>query len=128
MARSTPSSPSIHIPGTNICTWPSYLRAPLEQLYPGIAAACAAGAVIHNNPNDLKKYTNEVIGGGESTPPTFGGIAAVGDLAGRLTETNTWVRVGEFVVGGILLYIALRSMFPTQVGAVASVAKIARAA
>jgi len=34
------------------------------------------------------------------------GINAIGDFFSRLTEASTWVRVGEFVAGGLLLYIS----------------------
>jgi hypothetical protein len=38
------------------------------------------------------------------------GINAVGDFFQRLTQPATWIRVGEFVAGGLLLFIALNAM------------------
>lgn len=38
------------------------------------------------------------------------GINAIGDLANRLTQPNTWIRVGEFLAGGVLLVIGLNAM------------------
>jgi hypothetical protein len=40
----------------------------------------------------------------------LGGIAAIGDFFNKLTEANTWVRVGEFAAGAILLYIGLSAL------------------
>jgi hypothetical protein len=54
--------------------------------------------------------------------PGLGGIAAVGDFFSRLSEKNTWLRVGEVAVGGILLYVALKAMFPGTVGTATHVA------
>lgn len=38
------------------------------------------------------------------------GLAAVGDLAQRLSQGSTWLRVGEFIAGGLLLYIGLNAV------------------
>ena len=35
------------------------------------------------------------------------GVAAIGDFFNRLTQANTWVRVGEFVAGALLVYLGL---------------------
>lgn len=37
----------------------------------------------------------------------LGGINAIGDFFNRLTEANTWLRVGEFVAGALLVYLGL---------------------
>lgn len=37
-------------------------------------------------------------------------VGAVGDFFHRLTEKTTWVRVGEVVGGGILLFIGVRAL------------------
>jgi hypothetical protein len=39
----------------------------------------------------------------------LGGINAIGDFFNRLTEKNTWLRVGEVVAGLLLLYIGLKA-------------------
>lgn len=39
--------------------------------------------------------------------PPFTGIAAIGDFFGRLTEGNTWLRIGEGLLGIILIAVAL---------------------
>lgn len=38
------------------------------------------------------------------------GVAAIGDLANRLTQAHTWVRVGEFIAGAIILYVGLSAL------------------
>lgn len=60
-------------------------------------------------------------------PSPLSGVNAIGDLASRLTEGNTWVRVAEFIAGSILLYVAVKAMFPGAVGTVKSTAKKAGA-
>lgn len=40
----------------------------------------------------------------------FTGLNAIGDFANRLTQANTWIRVGEFIAGAILVVIALNAM------------------
>lgn len=39
--------------------------------------------------------------------PAFTGLAAIGDFFGRLTEPNTWLRIGEGLLGIILIAVAL---------------------
>jgi hypothetical protein len=55
-----------------------------------------AGGV--NAPNPLTP--NSLLG---SNPLT--GVNAIGDFFTRLSDPHTWVRVGEFVAGGLLLFI-----------------------
>jgi hypothetical protein len=38
------------------------------------------------------------------------GVSDIGDLAHRLTESSTWVRVGEVAVGAIILWAGIRAM------------------
>jgi hypothetical protein len=38
------------------------------------------------------------------------GLAAIGDFANRLTQKNTWIRVGEVIAGLILLYVGLNAL------------------
>lgn len=63
--------------------------------------------------NPLHGITNTV-----GSAPGLGGIAAIGDFFARLTEPNTWVRIGEFVAGVILIYVGVKAMFPDAVKSV----------
>jgi hypothetical protein len=38
------------------------------------------------------------------------GVAAVGDFFSRLTESSTWIRIGEFIGGGILVIVGLNAL------------------
>ena len=50
-------------------------------------------------------------GGNILNPVTdLGGINAIGDFFNRLTEPNTWVRVGEVAAGLLLVYIGLSAV------------------
>jgi hypothetical protein len=41
----------------------------------------------------------------------LGGIAAIGDFFNRLTQGNTWLRVGEVIAGLLLLYLGANALF-----------------
>jgi hypothetical protein len=75
-----------------------------------------AGANKYNrNPGKAGGVDAPGAAPGINAPNPFGtnplsGIAAIGDLANRLTQPNTWVRVGEFLAGGILLVIGVNAM------------------
>lgn len=58
-------------------------------------------------------------------PNPFSGVAAIGDFFNRLTDPATWVRVGEFALGGVLLYAGIRAMAQGSAvaGAASSVAR-----
>lgn len=38
------------------------------------------------------------------------GVAAIGDFFSRLTQGNTWVRVGEVIAGLLLLYVGVNAL------------------
>jgi hypothetical protein len=70
-----------------------------------------------------------------STPHSTGGVTGVannivnsatgGTVPDFLSQPNLWLRIGEFAVGAILIYVGLRSMFPSQVQAVTGPIKAA---
>ena len=49
-------------------------------------------------------------GQGSNIPNPLSGLAAIGAFFNKLGEKNTWVRVGEFACGAILVAIGLNSM------------------
>lgn len=51
--------------------------------------------------------------------------ASVTDFLGRLTSGNTWLRVGEGAVAIVLIYIGVKTLFPSQVAAATTPAKTA---
>ena len=53
---------------------------------------------------------------------------SVTGFLGRLEDSNTWIRVAEFTVGAMLIYLGIRALFPSQVSAVTGpVKKVAKA-
>jgi hypothetical protein len=64
-----------------------------------------------------KKLTQQI--------PGLSGINAVGDFAARLTEPNTWLRVAEVAIGALLLFVAVKAMFPGAVETVTAPVKTA---
>jgi preprotein translocase subunit SecF len=81
-----------------------------------------AQAVAAKLNKDVAKQT--AVPGLDNLHPLTG-IDAVGDFFSRLTEPNTWLRIGEFAIGGILLYVALKAMFPGAVSSVTGPVKTA---
>lgn len=52
-----------------------------------------------------------------SNAANLGGVQAIGDFFNRLTQANTWIRVGEALAGLLLLYLGLNAAFKnTSVG------------
>jgi hypothetical protein len=51
--------------------------------------------------------TGAGVAAGVGIIPQFTGLAAIGDFFGRLTEANTWLRIGEGLLGIVLIAIAL---------------------
>jgi hypothetical protein len=98
------------------------------------AQAAVAGAKI--GASEAPPGTNAIgtAEGAASGVANLGGLAAIGDFFNRLTQGNTWLRVGEVVVGVLILYIGLKATTAqTPVGnavksATAPVKKAAKAA
>lgn len=65
-----------------------------------------------------------VIGGtGQAAQDIAGTASATDSLAGKVQSGTLWLRVAEAGIGGLLLYVGLRAMFPAQVGAVTAPVK-----
>lgn len=122
-----------------------------RQCNPLLATALAAGGYFGNDGTpanatnaftsfnealDAAKGLNKAVTGGagaltgpgSSAVPGIGGaltgVNAIGDLAQRLTQAHTWVRVGEFVAGGLLLYMGGNAIIRgTAAGAAAKTVK-----
>lgn len=47
------------------------------------------------------------------------GLSGLDDLAHRLTEGATWIRVGEFVAGLLIAYVALKALVSPSTGPIA---------
>lgn len=56
-------------------------------------------------------------------------LSGLSDIAHRLTESSTWIRVAEVLAGFILIYVGLKAEFPTTVNTItAPVKKAGKAA
>jgi hypothetical protein len=92
-----------------------------------VAAAAAAklgGAVptTSNNPLSLGKTAAGQAAVKAAAP--VGGITAIGDFFGRLTERNTWIRIAEVALGIILIAVGLTRMTHAVPIATAIAAKV----
>ena len=58
-----------------------------------------------------KAFASKGIAGSAKAaiPNPLGGVAAIGDFFNRLTQANTWVRVGEVAAGILLVYLGLNA-------------------
>jgi hypothetical protein len=71
-------------------------QAQVKGLKAGIGAATPGGLpTVGPGGNIANPFSN------------LGGINAIGDFFNRLTQPNTWVRVGEVAAGLLLLYLGL---------------------
>jgi hypothetical protein len=73
-------------------------------------AAQAAANAYNANPGQAGGVNAPGVAPGINAPNPLGtnpltGINAIGDFFQRLTQPQTWVRIGEFVGGALLLYI-----------------------
>lgn len=57
-----------------------------------------------------KKLQQAGIPSAPDLPNPLSGINAVGDFFQRLTQPATWTRVGEVLLGGILVYVGVRAL------------------
>ena len=72
--------------------------------YPSKAAALAAEKAQPPNPNS--KPVIKVPGINQ----IFGGVNAIGDFFNKLSEANTWLRIAEGILGGILIAVSLAKL------------------
>lgn len=122
---------SISSHGTNFSPWSTYpLRsgAQMVQAQATVAALNRAGGAIkwlQNNP------INSDARGGVQSPNIAeqvahsGPFGAISDFVGKLTDSHTWFRVGEVVLGAALLVIGLLVMVRKQAMAVSKVTAVA---
>lgn len=80
--------------------------------------------------NTAGNSPGSAIGGAADAAANATGLGSVGDFLSRLSNSNTWVRLGEVVIGLILVAIGLNSMLkgkPLQIvtGAAGTVGKAA---
>lgn len=100
-------------------------RAPAQALTPAqtdvfLQNVLAGGGIGHGFGlgHDIGQIASDA-------PNPLTGINAVGDFFQRLTQAATWERAGEAIAGGLLLYVALKAMFPGAVSTVTGPVKTA---
>ena len=88
-----------------------------ELNVPGTATeAQAAAAAMKEFPGAAKPTTStgtalaQQLGSQTGIPNPLTGLAAIGDFFGRLTSANLWERVGEVVLGIILIAVGLAKL------------------
>lgn len=80
--------------------WVGFATKQLAQDYATHGIGAKAG-------KPARDVANAAVGAAQN----IGGLAAVGDFFNRLTQGNTWLRVGEVAAGLILLYMGLNAAF-----------------
>lgn len=89
-----------HILGTGVATGVAAIGTALGAVPAGVQAAANAVPAISNPLNYLKD---------------------IGNFFDKLTDPHVWLRIGEFIAGGLLLYVGLKStMSGTAVGQAAA--------
>jgi len=96
--------------------WQSAILDALEEDYStAVTEKAQPGGVNASNP------AAAALTGAENAIP---GVTDIGDFFHRLTEGSTWVRVGEVIFGGIILWSGIKALTSqTAVGNAASSAK-----
>jgi hypothetical protein len=84
----------------------------------GPFATQAQAQAWQSSANTAGNSPGSAIGGVGSSVINSTGVGAIGDLAQRLTQSSTWIRVGEVLAGLILLYVGLKAEFPTTVNTI----------
>jgi hypothetical protein len=73
--------------------------------------ATEALAVTHKGVKGPPSTTNASVGQQVGTAVgSLTGVSAIGDFFNRLEEKQTWTRVGEVLLGGILVYAGVRAL------------------
>jgi hypothetical protein len=86
--------------------------------------AQAAANKYARNPDQAGGVDAPGVAPSINAPNPISGLAAIGDLANKLTQPQLWIRVGEFLAGGVLLVIGLNALTKGPVrSATASTAK-----
>jgi hypothetical protein len=79
------------------------------------------GTVIKTDANYIAAYKAVAVGGSGQTKkefdPTIPGVSSVVDFLKLLANRNTWIRVGEFTIGAILLAVGVNAMLKQGLGA-----------
>lgn len=78
----------------------------------------AAAQAWQTSANTAGNSPGSAAGGLVNAGVNATGIGALGDLAHRLTESQSWIRAGEVLAGLILLYVGLRAEFPQTVNTI----------
>jgi hypothetical protein len=88
--------------------------------YPTQAAATAAADAQNAGQAGLNKAAGAAASAASSIPG-LGGLASVGQFFDRLTEGNTWIRVGEVLLGLALVVVGTAKLFGnTSIGKTAT--------
>ena len=100
----------------SVAIWQAPLLNALEEDYvTALSEQAEPGGANASNP------VNAATTGLENAIP---GVTDIGDFFHRLTEKQTWLRVGEVIFGGIILWAGVKALTSqTAVGAAASGAK-----
>jgi len=87
--------------------------------YSNRLTAAAAAAAYNANPQpsagpaqapSILTGPSGQIPGAPTIKNPLGGIAAIGDFFNRLTQPNTWIRVGEVLAGLMLIWVGFNAI------------------
>jgi len=81
---------------------------PQDQAPPQLSGHFLAGPF--NTKAEAVAYKNTIGTQDLHLPNPLHGLEAVGDFFNRLSQGQTWVRVGEVALGGILVYAGIRAL------------------
>jgi hypothetical protein len=109
---------------------PQYSPQQVLSAFVGEVVAGGIGSAIGQTGSVLGEVPGAAAKGAENVVATLTNpldwLKYPADFFHRLTEASTWIRVGEFVVGGMLIYVGLKALLtPGQQSAIRSTKKAA---
>jgi len=108
---------SVSSSGTNWSAWQTFTQGTYQKFVPqaekGIAKAILVG---DNHGNWFQQIARDAGSLVSNVPNPLHGIEAVGNFFNKLGEASTWIRVGEFAIGGLLLAVALNALVKGTTG------------
>jgi hypothetical protein len=77
----------------------------------GIPSGTYKGWIVNGGPFPTEAAAKkDLVTGPPSVVPGLSGLAAIGDFFSRLSQPNTWARVGEVLIGSMVLGVGVYAL------------------
>jgi hypothetical protein len=111
---------SVSSSGTNWSAWQTYTQGTYKNFANAATKGVGQAILVGDNHGNWFQQILRDAGGDASKVPgvggLFSGIDAVGNFFNKLGEKSTWIRIGEFAIGALLLAVALNALVKHTTG------------